>query len=222
MQQFRGRLLRDSRRPLLGVAETAPSAHITPKVAPIAQPAADVAPTVDQPIASVAPQPVEAPQRVPSAQPEGQRAIPRLTGSISLSAPAPAKARPQMAMPAEQPTLTAEVLVKAWQKLLDDVEKRNPDLYNLICDKTVRLEADNKMVIEASNSYFETMMKHHVTPMMEQLRGLCSCRALGIRFEVVHNASEALVYSAKDKYQAMLERNPVMEQLQRIFSEIDL
>ena len=143
-----------------------------------------------------------------------------LPGSISIKMkPVAVPVRPSVkenALP-----LTEERLQEAWKALLEEWEMTKPDLFSVLNGRTVKLAENNMFTIEATNSNFEWDLRPIQTSMLEFLRAHLSCPALQCRVVVHVEQRESKVYQPNEKYETMLQINPELAKLRKVFTELD-
>lgn len=173
-------------------------------------------PEVETPAAEVAPAaPVAAQPVTPKPQPSAVR--PKLAGSISIGSIAVPAPKQEAPLQAEVKPLTQEDLERYWKEAGDEL-----GLSNLLSEATVSLgEHTGRIEIDALSVSFSDEFKPHRTDVMQLLRKKASMPMLDCRVTPKFVESKALLYSPTEKYNAMLQRNPQLQELRKLFPQID-
>ena len=163
---------------------------------------------------------VEATTEPPSQQPPVGR--PRRMMGISVKTEPtvpPVVAEPE---PQEVPPLTLEQLTAYWNEMLKAMQPELPKLAAQLEGRELRLEDDDMFVVVVNNSYLDAEIKPHLIRMLTYLRRLSHRPQLNCHVEVVYEEHEAVAYSARDKYDVMVQANPMLDNFRVLFSEVDL
>ena len=185
------------------------SKDLTPASAP-APPAAPVAPASSSPL-SAPHTPLSAPQS-PISAPRG----PRLAGSISIKA----TAIPRAELPnlqAEVEPLTQERLDSLWQQAAKEC-----DLEEMMAQGKPTLgEYPGQFRVESLATWFADEFKPHKIDVLECMRRETGMRMLDCKVVPLFVEKGEMIYSPDAKYNAMLERNPQLFELRKLFPMID-
>ena len=119
------------------------------------------------------------------------------------------------------PPVTLEQLNTYWAEMLQAMRQQEPKFAEQLKDKELRIEDDDTFVILVNNNYLDTEIRRHLVSMLTYLRQRSGRPQLNARVEVVYEEKEALVYSPRDKYDAMLQSNPALASFRVLFSEVD-
>ena len=119
------------------------------------------------------------------------------------------------------PPVTLEQLNIYWAEMLQAMRQQEPKFAEQLKDKELRIEDDDTFVILVNNNYLDTEIRRHLVSMLTYLRQRSGRPQLNARVEVVYEEKEALVYSPRDKYDAMLQSNPALASFRVLFSEVD-
>lgn len=163
------------------------------------------------------------PPAAPAATPEASKpAAPRpalrpsLTGSLSIKV-SEQKPSAQPRLVADLKPLTAADLSAYWQEASTAL-----GLEELLAGGEPRLgEKPGTIEIDALNVAFHDEFRPHRIAVMEFLRDKTGMRMLDCKVNPMFVTKEELVYNPDNKYKAMLEANPDMLAMRRLFPEID-
>lgn len=220
-----------------------PAAPATPD--PPAAPVTPAAPATPEPTATpnesesttapVSPETPVSPQLpVQTAPPVGPTAIPsepvvprpagklRRVDSISMDLSQPNKTVDSIKNDVTSEPLTQEQLDTLWKETLNAMKEPLPRLYEQLQDKEVALESDDKFVIHVSNSYTEQEIKNNIIRILTYMRKRSGHPKLNCRVEITVVEREAKPYTARDKYDALLAQNPVLEMMRVIFPDVEM
>lgn len=158
-------------------------------------------------------QPLSHPAASSAAQPLGKGSL--LGGSISINV-APVKVeRPQIQ--AEVKPLTQEDLERYWQEAGEGLE-----LTEVLQNATVRLgEKPGLIEIDAQTTWFADEFRQHRIKVLEFLREKSGMKMLDCKVNPMFVGKDEVIYSPDQKYNVMLENNPRLSALRRLFPQID-
>lgn len=174
--------------------------------------------SVAAPPAASAPAP--APVAAPPAAQHGQAQRPQrpslLSGSININVAPPAPtAVPKVAADVEP--LTQEALERYWTEVADEL-----DLQELLRDGQVRLgEKPGLIEVDAQTTWFHDDFRQHKLDVLTALRNKCGMPMLECKVNPLFVKKNDVLYSPDQKYNAMLERNPAIAGLRKLFPNID-
>ncbi len=146
----------------------------------------------------------------------GARRKPSLTGafSVEVSSPQPT-ATPRLV--ADVKPLTQEDLSAYWQEAATAL-----GLEELLTAGVPRLgEKPGTIEIDAQSVAFHDEFRPHRISVMEFLREKTGMRMLDCHVNPMFISQEELVYAPENKYKTMLESNPAMLEMRRLFPDID-
>ena len=113
--------------------------------------------------------------------------------------------------------LTQEDLGHYWNEVAAEL-----NLQELMKDAVVRLgEQHGTIEIDAQTTYFHTEFKPHKTAVLEALRAKTGMKMLDCRVNQLFVGKEDVIYSPDEKYKAMLQNNPNMLAMRKLFPNID-
>ena len=139
-----------------------------------------------------------------------------LAGSLSISKVAPVKPKASKVQ-AEVKPLTQEDLERYWAEVGEEL-----NLANLLEKATVRLgDQPGRIEIDAQTTYFHDDFKPHKIDVIELLRKKASMPMLDAKVNPKFVEAEEVIYSPIDKYNAMLQLNPKLSELRKMFPNID-
>ena len=139
-----------------------------------------------------------------------------LLGSISISSLPHVKVE-QPRLQAEVKPLTQEDLERYWGEVAEEL-----DLALLMEKGKPRLgEHSGRIEIDAQSTYFNDDFKPHRIDVMEALRKKCGMPMLECKVNPLFVEKEEIIYSPQDKYKAMLQVNPKLVELRKLFPQID-
>lgn len=141
-----------------------------------------------------------------------------LSGSVSLKSIKPQVVNTEPRLQAEVKPLTQEDLERYWKQAAEKL-----GLDELMASATVRLgDHPGRIEIDAQTTYFADEFKEHRIDVMQCLRELAGMPMLDCRVNPKFVEEEAKLYSANDKYNAMVQSNPELFQLRKLLPVIDL
>lgn len=139
-----------------------------------------------------------------------------LTGSISIASAAPEKVEVAK-LQAEVKPLTQEDLERYWREVGDEL-----DLTELIKDGAVKLgEQHGTIEVDAQTTYFHEDFKPHKIEVLEALRRKSGMKMLECKVNQLFVGKDEVIYSPDEKYKTMVEANPALQQMRRLFPNID-
>lgn len=159
--------------------------------------------------------PKETPAVAPAAS-KAMHAAKGLAGSISI---ADMKQIPHHApkIQVEVKPLTQEDLERYWNETAAKL-----GLVELMGEASVHLGEQTGVIgIDAKTVSFNDEFKPHRIDVMEELRRLSGMPMLDCKVTPLFVKKEEVVYSPLDKYRAMMELNPKLAELRKLFPTID-
>lgn len=118
---------------------------------------------------------------------------------------------------AEVKPLTQEDLERYWNEIAEELE-----LTELMKDGAVKLgEQHGTIEVDAQTTYFHEDFKPHKIEVLEALRRKSGMKMLECKVNQLFVGKEEVIYSPDEKYKAMLESNPTLLQLRKLFPTID-
>lgn len=139
-----------------------------------------------------------------------------LAGSISLKEVAGVKVEMPV-IKSDIKELTQEDLERYWQQTAEEL-----GLTEVMKNGVVQLEEHpGRFVVEALTTWFHEDFKPHKMAVLEKLREKTGMKMLDCKVNPKFVEKEDIVYSPDDKYAAMLQNNPQMKDLRRLFPNID-
>lgn len=118
----------------------------------------------------------------------------------------------------EAKPLTQDDLVRYWHEAADELQ-----LTSLMSAAEVRLGENPRVIdIEATETWFAADFRPHRIEVMELLRKKSGMPLLECNVIPLFVSTGTIIYTAEEKYKAMLEANPATAALRRLFPEIDL
>lgn len=120
------------------------------------------------------------------------------------------------------PPITAEALASLWDDLLNHLVQSKPRLAEQLRERQVRLVDDDMFEIAVNNSYLDAEIKPHLIPMLTYMRQKSRRPLLNCRVVVEYEEHDAVIYTSRDKYDAMLKSNPALESFRVMFPDVDL
>lgn len=113
--------------------------------------------------------------------------------------------------------MTQEDLGRYWNEVAAEL-----NLQELMKDAVVRLgEQHGTIEIDAQTTYFHAEFKPHKTAVLEALRAKTGMKMLDCRVNQLFVGKEDVIYSPDEKYKAMLQNNPNMLAMRKLFPNID-
>lgn len=118
---------------------------------------------------------------------------------------------------AEVKQLTQEDLETFWKEVAAEL-----NLEELMKNATVKLgEQHGTIEIDAQTTYFHEEFKPHKTEVLEALRAKTGMRMLECKVNQLFVGKDDVVYSPDEKYKVMLQANPAMLSMRKLFPNID-
>lgn len=118
---------------------------------------------------------------------------------------------------AEVKQLTQEDLETFWKEVAAEL-----NLEELMKNATVKLgEQHGTIEIDAQTTYFHEEFKPHKTEVLEALRAKTGMRLLDCKVNQLFVGKDDVVYSPDEKYKVMLQANPAMLSMRKLFPNID-
>lgn len=112
--------------------------------------------------------------------------------------------------------LTQEDLDRYWQQAADEL-----NLQQLMEKGKPRLGEHGRIEIDAQSTYFHEDFKAHRIDVMETLRKKTGMPMLDCKVNPLFVEKDEVIYSPQDKYKAMLQVNPKLVELRKLFPQID-
>lgn len=148
----------------------------------------------------------------------------QFVGAVSLKSMAKSMnvARPVHVLDAPT-SLSNEQLHKFWDELIvkTRANEETKAISDLLIDKVVYMEGDDKIVIDVNNSYFESKLKPFQMRILEWLRKKSGVQSLSYRVNVKEVEHKKSLYSPADRYDALLEKNPTLSKLRSLFPDLE-
>ena len=139
-----------------------------------------------------------------------------LMGAISIGTVAPVKVE-KPKLQAEVKELTQEDLERYWGEIGDEL-----GLVELMKDARVRIGEQHGVIeIDAQTTYFHEEFKPHKTEVLEALREKTGMKMLDCKVNQLFVGKDEVIYSPDEKYKTMVEANPALLQMRRLFPNID-
>ena len=141
-----------------------------------------------------------------------------LAGAVNIANLKAATPRTQHTLQAEVKPLTQEDLERYWRQAASEL-----GLEELMQAANPRLGDTQRIIeIDATQTYFHDDFKPHRIAVMESLRRQSGMPMLDCRVNPLYVDSERLLYSPQEKYDAMLQQNPKLVELRKLFPQIEL
>lgn len=152
--------------------------------------------------------------KTPTIKPGGSK----LLDGISINvAPPPQVAAPQKVQVEAKP-LTQEDLEQYWNEIAEEL-----NLKELMAAAEVHLGENNRTIdVQATETWFATDFRPHRIDVMELLRKKSGMPMLDCNIIPLFVSKGTLIYTAEEKYKAMVQTNPHLASLRKLFPEIDL
>ena len=104
-----------------------------------------------------------------------------------------------------------------WHEVGDEL-----DIAELLKDASVKLGEQHSIIeIDALTTYFHEDFKPHRMYVLEALRRKSGMKMLDCKVNQLFVDKDELVYSPDEKYKAMVQSNPAMQQMRHLFPSID-
>ena len=150
----------------------------------------------------------------------------RRVGGISIKptnpvAPATVAAMVGAEKQKDLPPLTIEMLEPCWEKALQQLRTEQPKLADTLASREVRIDGEDHFLIVVNNSYTESEIKPHLVGLLSILRRDMSRPQLNCSIEVEWEEKEAVIYTPRDKYDALSAKNPALGMFKVLFPEVD-
>ena len=148
----------------------------------------------------------------------------RLASSLRVApkeTPRPEPA-PLPAAEAENTPFGNDELQTLWAEVIDHLRQSNPEAFKLLNGREVRLaEGDDLFTIVADSSLLDQELRPYKVSILKWMRTRSHRPQLNCQVIVEHVEREKLIYAPRDKYEAMLAKNPTLETFHVLFPEID-
>ena len=139
-----------------------------------------------------------------------------LAGSISIGAINPVHVEAPK-LQAEVRPLSQEDLERYWEEAAEEL-----DLALLMEKGKPRVgEHNGRIEIDALSTYFHEEFKPHRIDVMELLRKKSGMPMLECKVNPLYVEKDEVIYSPQDKYKAMMQTNPKLVELRKLFPQID-
>lgn len=113
--------------------------------------------------------------------------------------------------------MTQEDLERYWQEVADELE-----LKELMKDGLVKLgEHHGTIEVDAQTTWFHEDFKAHKMEVLEALREKTGMKMLDCKVNQLFVGKDEVIYSPDEKYKAMLQSNPDMLAMRKLFPNID-
>lgn len=113
--------------------------------------------------------------------------------------------------------LTQEDLERYWNEAAEELK-----LQDLMKDGAVRLgEQHGTIEIDAQTTYFHEDFKPHKVKVLEVLRKKTCMTMLDCKVNQLFVGKDEVIYSPDEKFKAMLQSNPDMLAMRKLFPSID-
>ena len=150
----------------------------------------------------------------------------RRVGGISIKptdpvAPATVAAMVGAEKQKDLPPLTTEMLEPYWEKALQQLRTARPKLADTLAGREVRIDGEDHFLIVVNNSYTESEIKPHLVGLLSMLRREMNRPQLNCSIEVEWEEKEAVIYTPRDKYDALSAKNPALGMFKVLFPEVD-
>lgn len=117
--------------------------------------------------------------------------------------------------------VTHEELSQYWEEMLHAMQEQFPTLSQHLTGLNLRIEEEDMFVVEVESNYAEAEIKPYLLRILTYLRRKANRPMLNCRLEVVAKEQDAVACMPRDKYEIMLESNPVLATMRVYFPEID-
>lgn len=123
----------------------------------------------------------------------------------------------------EKTPFTQEEFVKVWVDYSSKVKAEHKmSLASLLDNYTPTLKEDFKIELQVENKLQADELIHERIDLLNYLREKLKNYSITVNPLIVENTQERKLYTSKDKYQHMLEKNPKLEEFKRAFNlELD-
>ena len=172
--------------------------------------------------------PAQQPPAAPAAAPAQPPVVGRVhrVGGISIKPAAPVRPADLAQLNAaegnpDQPPLDLDMLTPWWSTALQRLESEQPKLAATLANRKLKVDGDDHFVIVVNNSYVEAEIRTHLVKLLEMLRELSGRRMLNCGIEIEYEEKKAVIYSPRDKYDAMSAKNPSLGTFKVLFPEVD-
>lgn len=141
-----------------------------------------------------------------------------LANSFSIKDVAPPVTASAPKVQVEAKPLTQEDLERYWNEAAEEL-----NLKELMAAAEVHLGENNRIIdVQATETWFATDFRPHRIDVMELLRKKSGMPMLDCNIIPLFVSKGTLIYTAEEKYKAMVQTNPHLASLRKLFPEIDL
>ena len=141
-------------------------------------------------------------------------------GGISIKNGVAAPALPKTEEVPADP-VTQEQLEQYWQELLAAMAKDYPKQADILKNGNPKLDGTDHFVITVDSSYQEAEIKPFLTRMLTYLRAKSHRPLLNCEIAIVIIEKKSIIYTPRDKYDAMSTKNHALETFKILFPEVD-
>ncbi len=136
------------------------------------------------------------------------------SGTISINKPlADSSAGEKKNIVAENKILSREELIKHWNFFAENIQESRPNLYFALSQSEPEINEKNVIGFTVQNSLQEQeieKIKHNLLQYLRENAGGVNCK---LSITLVTETKEAKLYTPKDKYLFMSEKNPILNAL---------
>ena len=120
-----------------------------------------------------------------------------------------------------KPPLAHEELQALWTEAMAFIKEKEPEAFKLLADREVRVGEGETFCIVADSSLLDQELRPYKVEILEWMRHRAHRPRLNCRVIVEYVEHEKLIYAPRDKYEAMVAKNPTLETFHVLFPEID-
>lgn len=140
-----------------------------------------------------------------------------LAGGISIKV-APPKVEEATKVHVEAKPLEQADIERYWKEASEEL-----NLADLMSAATVTLGENHRTIdINATETWFAADFRPHRIEVMQRLREKSGMPMLECNVIPLFVSKDTIIYTAEEKYRAMLDRNPHLAEMRKLFPEIDL
>lgn len=166
-------------------------------------------------------------KKEPAINPNGKSLIPKLGATLIPNLKDPNSIKTEEEKNAEKVELTGdeknpftqEEFIKVWVDYSSKIKAEHKmSLASLLDNYTPTLKEDFKIELQVENKLQANELIHERIDLLNYLREKLKNYIITVEPIIVENTQERKLYTSKDKYQHMLEKNPKLDEFRRAFN----
>lgn len=123
---------------------------------------------------------------------------------------------------AKHEPLNQQRLEEVWKDIIKAKSLEDSPLASIMEGKKLEVVDDDNFMVVVHSPIFESEVKPYFTELMTMLRKRLNNGHVKYTLKMTTAESAYVPYSAKEKFDYMMKQNPAMDELRKIFEQIDL